>query len=141
VSWGLDLGFTHEFDWVGTRDPTPWLAAPAGTQFMRELGTDSVRRWNHGLAWQAGQYLCAQWGTPPGVDENATGTMITVPLPASLGGTRDEAARLRDALLFEDAIEVQLHAWGGRLWSRVSAQVYNEMADVERLAAAVLRRA
>ena len=28
LSWGLDKGFTAEFDWVGTRDPTPWLAAP-----------------------------------------------------------------------------------------------------------------
>jgi isopenicillin-N epimerase len=141
VSWGLDQGFTREFDWVGTRDPTPWLAAPAGLEFMDELGADAVRRWNHGLAWQAGLHLRGQWGTQLGMNENATGTMITVPLPASLGGTREEAARLRDALLFEDAIEVQLHAWGGRLWVRVSAQVYNEMADVERLASAVLRRA
>ena len=28
VSWGLDKGMTAEFDWVGTRDPTPYLARP-----------------------------------------------------------------------------------------------------------------
>ncbi len=28
-------------------------------------------------------------------------------------------------------------AWRERLWTRISAQVYNEMADFERLAAAV----
>jgi isopenicillin-N epimerase len=141
ISWGLDHGYTREFDWVGTRDPTPWLAAPAGFEYMFELGTNDVQRWNHALAWEAGRWLCRHWDTELGVDEAATGTMITVPLPARLGSTREEAARLRDALLTEDGIEVQLHAWGGGLWVRVSAQVYNEMSDVERLGDAVLRRA
>jgi isopenicillin-N epimerase len=140
ISWGLDRGYTQEFDWQGTRDPTPWLAAPAGLQFMRELGLRDVQRWNHDLAWEAGRWLARRWGTALGVDESATATMITVPLPARLGSGREDAARLRDALLFEDGIEVQLHAWGGNLWARVSAQVYNEMADVERLEAAVLQR-
>ena len=47
---------------------------------------------------------------------------------------------LRLALLLEDRIEVQLHAWRGRLWARVSAQVYNDRSDIERLADAVARR-
>ena len=66
--------------------------------------------------------------------------MVTVPLPLSAGTTDDEAARLRVALLVEDQIEVQLHAWRGRLWVRVSAQVYNDLGDIERLAQAVARR-
>ena len=66
--------------------------------------------------------------------------MVTVPLPECAGGDRDAAARLRDALLFEDHIEVQLHAFSGRLWVRVSAQIYNDTADVERLAAALAAR-
>ena len=66
--------------------------------------------------------------------------MVTVPLPESAGATADEAARLRTALLVEDRIEVQLHAWRERLWVRVSAQVYNDRSDVARLADAVCRR-
>jgi isopenicillin-N epimerase len=110
-------------------------------EFMRELGVREVRDWNHELAWEAGRWLCAHWKTELGVRESDTGTMITVPLPASCGGTREDANRLRDALLFDDGIEIQLHAWNGRLCARVSAQVYNEMADIERFGAAVLRRA
>jgi len=140
ISWGLDEGYAREFDWIGTRDPTPWLAAPAGVRFMAELGTAEVQRWNHELAWEAGRWLCRQWGTDLGVNEAATATMITVPLPSRLGASREDAARLRDALLLEDDIEVQLHAWGGGLWARISAQIYNEMADMERFGAAVLRR-
>jgi isopenicillin-N epimerase len=66
--------------------------------------------------------------------------MVTVPLPEGAGATAGEAARLRTTLLVEDRIEVQLHAWRERLWVRVSAQVYNDRSDVERLADAVCRR-
>jgi isopenicillin-N epimerase len=140
ISWGLGEGFTREFDWVGTRDPSPWLAAPEGIALMGDLGTGAVQRWNHELAWQAARMLHDRWGTEPGSDEGDVGTMATVALPAELGSTHEDAARLRDALLYEESIEVQLHAWGGRLWVRVSAQIYNEISDFERLAAAVESR-
>lgn len=138
VSWGLDQGFIAEFDWVGTRDPTPWLAAPAGIAFLEELGAASVRRWNHELAWEAGRLLTSRWGTSLTSSEASVGTMIAVPAPERFGTTADEARRLRDALLFRHGIEVHTHASHGRVWVRVSAQVYNEIADVERLADAVV---
>jgi len=68
------------------------------------------------------------------------GAMVTVPMPQSLGSTQDEASELRLSLLVDDRIEVQLQAWRGRLWTRVSAQVYNDRSDIERLAEAVARR-
>jgi selenocysteine lyase/cysteine desulfurase len=43
-------------------------------------------------------------------------------------------------VLVDDQIEAPVHTWHGRLWTRVSAQVYNDRADIERLADAVLRR-
>ena len=140
ISWGLGEGYAREFDWVGTRDPSAWLAAPEGIAFMRDLGVEAVQRWNHDLAWRASQFLGRAWGTEPAVDERSTGTMATVPLPQELGSSHADAARLRDRLLDEEAIEVQVHAWGGQLWVRVSAQIYNEISDFERLAAAVARR-
>jgi selenocysteine lyase/cysteine desulfurase len=66
--------------------------------------------------------------------------MVTVPLPERAGATDDEAKRLKLSLLADDRMEVQLHAWRGRLWTRVSAQVYNDRSDIERLADTVLRR-
>ena len=67
--------------------------------------------------------------------------MVTVPLPASLGSTFEEACRLRDQLLFEDGLEVNVSARQGRLWVRVAIQIYNDLADVDRLGEAVERRA
>lgn len=137
ISWGLDEGFTAEFDWVGTRDPSPWLAAPEGLAMLRDLGFDDVCRYNHGLAWHAARELTSRWDTPLTLDESHVGTMATIPLPERLGSTAEDATRLRNALLFEDNIEVQLHARNGRLWTRVSAQVYNDGDDIARLAGAV----
>jgi isopenicillin-N epimerase len=140
VSWGLDQGFTTEFDWPGTRDPSPALAAPEAIAFMTELGVDAVQAYDHRLAWWAGALLADSWGTEVAPQESQTGTMITIPTPPRCGTTPDDAARLRDALLFEDRIEVQVHARAGRVWVRVSAQIYNEEGDVVRLADAVARR-
>ena len=69
------------------------------------------------------------------------GAMVTVPLPPSAGTTEADAERLRLALLVDDRIEVAMHAWRGRVWARVSAQIYNDRSDVERLADAVARLA
>lgn len=137
ISWGLGQGFTREFDWVGTRDPSPWLAAPAGIDLLRELGLEEIRRYNHGLAWEAGRHLSAAWGVPFATPESMIGTMVTVPLPERLGSTPEDAYRHRTRLFEQERIEVQLHAFRGRLWVRVSAQIYNETADIQRLAEAV----
>jgi isopenicillin-N epimerase len=140
ASWGLDLGFTAEFDAPGTRDATQHLTAPAAIAFMRELGVDAVRSYNHTLAWSGAQRLASAWGTSIAAPESMIGVMATVPLPEKLGTTAEDAARLRDALLFEENIEVQVSALGGRLYVRVSAQIYNEMSDIDRLSEAVLKR-
>jgi isopenicillin-N epimerase len=140
VSWGLDQGFHSEFDWVGTRDPSPWLAAPEGIAFLKELGVDAVRSYNHALAWDAARLLADRWGTTFGVPEAHVPSMVAVPAPERFGSTREDATRLRDALLFEDEIEVHAHALHGRVWIRVCAQVYNDRSDVERLAEAVAAR-
>lgn len=137
VSWGLDLGYLAEFDWVGTRDPSAWLATPDGLAFLHDLDFDAVRRYNHDLACRAARMLADRWGTRFEIDDADLGFMATVPAPGRLGRSAEDAARLRDRLLFEDKIEVAVHAVQERLWIRISAQVYNEWSDFERLAEAV----
>src|SRR4029450_6616342 len=128
-SWGLDLGYTAEFDWPGTRDPSSHLAAPAALALMEELGVRAVQRYNHDLAWKGAQLLAGRWGTSFETPETLIGTMATVPLPERLGSRSEAAARLRDTLLFDHRIEVQLHAFRGRLYVRISAQIYNDLDD------------
>ena len=141
VSWGRNKGFRQEFEHTATNDPTNYLAAPEGIAMLREWDFDACISYMHGLAWDAAHMLTECWRTTFDVPRDMVGAMVTVPLPETAGSTDADAARLRLALLLEDRIEVQLHAWRGRLWTRVSAQVYNDQADVARLADAVVRRA
>lgn len=141
ISWGLDEGFTREFDMVGTRDPTPYLTAPTALALFAEWGLDAIRSWNHDLAWRAAHHLAERWEVPFDVPESMVGTMVAVPLPQSCGHTREHAVALRDVLLFDEAIEVHMHAYRDRVWARISAQIYNDMEDIERLADAVSRHA
>lgn len=139
-SWGLDQGFTAEFGWPGTRDPSPHLTAPAAFELMEEWDVESVQRYNHELAWQGARLLAGRWSVTFDTPEELIGPMATVALPQRLGSTREDATRLRNALLFEDRIEVQVHAFREQLYVRISTQIYNDLTDVERLAAAVESR-
>jgi isopenicillin-N epimerase len=138
VSWGSGKGFRREFEFHATADPTMYLAAPEGIALLKEWGFDGVLDYMHGLAWEAAHALATRWGATFDAPRDMTGAMATVPLPAPAGTTDEEARRLRVALLEDDRIEVQMHAWRGRLWARISVQVYNDRADIDKLATAVL---
>jgi isopenicillin-N epimerase len=140
ISWGSGRGFHAEFEHQATSDPTSFLAAPEGIALLREWDFDAVMTYMHGLAREAAGVLTGCWGTTLGAPDDMIGAMVTVPLPEAAGTTSDEATRLRLALLVDDHIEVQLHAWRGRLWTRVSAQVYNDRSDIVRLADAVKQK-
>ncbi len=141
ISWGFGLGLGAEFDWVGTRDPSPWLAAPEGIAFMRDLGLDAMRAWNHALAWDSARSLAERWNVELPQDESLVGSMVSVPLPERFGTTAGDALRLKDALLYEENVEAQVLALRDRVLWRISAQVYNEAADVERAARAIEKHA
>jgi len=140
VSWGRNNGFHREFEHVATADPTSLLAAPEGLALLREWDFETCLTYMHGLAWEAAHTLTDRWGLTFEVPRSMVGAMVTVPMPQSLGSTADDASRVRLSLLMEDRIEVQVTAWRGRLWTRVSAQVYNDTGDIKRLAEAVARR-
>lgn len=144
ISWGLDNGITAEFDLLGTRDPTPFLTAPYAIELLNEFGgaegVAAIYRYNHELAWWAGQYLADQWGTRFATPEEMIGSMVNVRLSAQFGTTTDDADRLR-ADLDVAGIEVPIYSATGELTLRVSAQIYCDHADIEHLGDAVLKLA
>lgn len=140
LSWGLDQGLAPEFDWQGTFDPTPMLSAPEGIMMLKELGLSEVQRYNHAFAWRAANALRQQLGASLLAPESMVGTMSTVILTPDFGSTAADAFRLRDRLLFEERIEVQVHEAGGRIHLRVSGQIYNDDEDIEALLRALTRQ-
>jgi isopenicillin-N epimerase len=140
ISWGYGLGMSAEFDLVGTRDPSPFLGAPEGIAFLRELGLDEVRAYNHALAWETAKRFTERWGTEIPGPESMYGSMVTVLLPERVEAQPAAVQRLKDALLFEDGIETQIHVFRGRVCLRIAAQIYNEAEEYERLWAGIARR-
>jgi isopenicillin-N epimerase len=137
VSWGLDEGFAAEFDWTGTRDQTAALVAPVAIDLLEELGFAEVQRYNHDLLWRAVAEMQGRWGGSAVAPESMSAFMTAFPLPDWFAPSAESAERLRRVLREEHHIEVPVHAWADRLWLRLSVQVYNEMADIERLVEAV----
>ena len=137
VSWNLDQGFAAEFEWTGTRDPSAFLSVPAGLEFLDRLGFEAVREYNHTLLWQGVEMLTERWETRPIAPQEMSAFMISIGMPRRFEVSHAKAEDLRDRLLFDHGIEVPVFELCGRLWIRLSVQVYNELGDFERLAAAV----
>ena len=136
--------FHLEFDWTGTFDPTAWLAVPAAIRFVGSLapgGWAEVMRRNHAMAIEARDILCAALDIAQPAPDAMLGSMAAVPLPD--GEATVAPALYGDALqetLFDKyAIEVPIGPWPNvpKRILRVSAQLYNERRDYERLASAV----
>lgn len=141
ISWGLGNGIAAEFDAGGTRDPSPALCAPAALALLQEWGVDNVMGHNHELAWQAGLMLSEMWGVSLNTPRAMIGPMVTLTLPPRFGSSVAESQNVRDYLLFERDIEVAMGvnptSHGGGVNLRVSAQIYNDLSDVQRLGEAI----
>ena len=134
ISHGYGKGFTAEFDWVGTRDASAWLAVPAAIAFMEALGPARVRARNHALAMAMAETLANAWGTELGASHDLFGAMATIRLPGTRPASWEAGRALRRALWTEQRVEVPIMPVGDALWARISAQIFNVPQDYVRLA-------
>jgi isopenicillin-N epimerase len=133
--------FHARFDWSGTHDPTPYLATPAAIDDLaaRAGGWPAIRARNHALVLAARNLLLERLGggAVPIAPDDMHGSMAAIPitLPA---GTEPLAVQ---AQLLDDGIELPVAALPGHgTFIRISAHVYNRLADYDRLAGALLSR-
>jgi len=142
-----------EFDWQGTLNLTPFLSLPEAFRViggLHEGGWAAHMAANHELALSARRMLHDALGTEPIAPESMIGSMASIALPMPL--SEDDAAELTKSLAIEDRIEVPAVPFPVRAarpapdaactngFIRISAQRYNEPADYERLADALVRR-
>lgn len=136
--------FQDRFDWAGTFDPSGWFCAGAAIDWMGERlpgGWPEVFQRNRDLAERARGLLCDRLEVAPPCPADMLGAMATLPLPdrfqdlAKTGKLDAEQLRLYD----EFGIEVPLMRFGtpSRRYLRVSAQLYNNLAEYEYLAEAI----
>jgi len=134
ISHGYGTGFTAEFEWTGTRDPTPFFSVPAAIAFHRRLGGRRLMTRNTWLAREAARLLADAWGAVPSGPAASCAAMAALRLPLAAAATPDHAAAVQRGLAEDHKIEVAAFAHRGALWLRVAAQAYNELADYDRLA-------
>ncbi|WP_437778840.1 aminotransferase class V-fold PLP-dependent enzyme [Sorangium sp. So ce1097] len=133
--------FQLEFDWTGTSDPSAALCVADAIRALDALlpgGWPALRAHNRATALAARDLLCEALGCRPPAPDAMIGSLATVPLPAA-PSSAPRLDPLQDALLARSGIEVPVFAWPAspRRWLRISAQIYNERPDYERLAAAL----
>jgi isopenicillin-N epimerase len=136
--------FRHEFDWVGTMDPTPWLCIPEAIDVMASLlpgGWPAIMRHNRDLALNARTLLCAALETPPPAPAAMIASLASIPLP---DGAANPAAALyidplQQRLWDSHRIEVPVTPWPAppKRLLRISAQIYNRLDEYETLARAL----
>ncbi|HVF05143.1 MAG TPA: aminotransferase class V-fold PLP-dependent enzyme [Frankiaceae bacterium] len=127
-------GYHRAFDWTGSADHSPWLAAPAALELLGELGWKTVRSYGTALAaWGAAHVASVTGATVPAPPErHAQMVLVDAGLPSY-----DAATACRDELWARHRVEVGATGWRGRGWLRLSAAPYNSAADYERLAEAL----
>ena len=146
--------FVANFEFVGTIDNSPYLCTPAALQWRESLGGEEViLEYCRNLARAAGKHVAQVLGTE--VLENSTGTlgqcfMSNVRLPISVSRVQEVATQsgidkddagivVRDWLKKLSSDEygtfIMIQWYGGKWWTRLSAQVYLEMKDFEWAAA------
>jgi isopenicillin-N epimerase len=141
--------FRLEFDWMGTVDPSAFLAVPAALEFGATLlpgGWHELRQRNHALALAARDVICDALDVPAPAPDEMIGSMTSIPLPGTQTGGRVQGVELYDdqlhAALIERAFQVVVTPWPqrpeGGTWQRlirVSCAAYNDLEQMERLAA------
>lgn len=138
ISTRFGEGFTEAFDWPGAKDFGAWLSISEALRLQESYGEARIRNYTHGLAAKAVELLQKRWGTPLGAPPPMFSAMASVALPTDVPATARVAGGIRQQLRDGHRIEVTITPFAGRLWVRLSAYLYNELEDYERLADAVM---
>ena len=136
LSHGTDGGYTAAFDWTGTRDVTPWLCFGASANAHDSFGGSELMERNRLLALEGAEVL------RDSLSAAASGPPEMRPAMAALSFGDAPAdvhvpMSLRRTLVQEYGVIVPIHAFAGKIWLRISAQIYNQIDDYHRCAEAV----
>jgi isopenicillin-N epimerase len=141
LSWDINQPFPSNFAWTGTRDPSNWLAIPAAFDFMDRLGESAVHEHNHQLIHNAVALLVDMWKFRVSTPDTMTAAMTLVPAPDGLSYPATDEGRSRLEADLKDKHNIVLNpafAHEGRIWLRLTAQIYNDLGDYEKLGKIVL---
>lgn len=122
-------------------DLSSWLALDSVLAFWEGAGLEEGRLYARYLVMEAAEMLADAWGTRCGFPQELMGPMALVEIPplqlSTASSLEDQAALLQKALS-QRGIAVAVRPLSGRLFTRISAHIYNHMEEYEDLRDAVL---
>jgi isopenicillin-N epimerase len=131
--------FHARFDWTGTHDPTGYLSIPAAIDTVARLGGGwpAICDRNHALVLAGRDLIAERIGARPIAPDAMTATMASLPIVLPEGATALGLERELLAAGIEAPI-AELEGVGPLV--RISAHVYNALADYGRLADELVAR-
>ncbi|KAJ3990989.1 pyridoxal phosphate-dependent transferase [Lentinula boryana] len=137
--------FVWQFYWSGLMDPVPPISIIYAIKFRQQIGGEiSIQKYCHELAVRGGRRMAEIVSTTvldsPANNAEVIANMVNVELPLSASTKPSaEIQFLFSQELFEThKLFATCFVWQEKWWSRVSAQIYNEIGDFERLAKALI---
>jgi isopenicillin-N epimerase len=138
LSHGTGEGYTKAFDWIGTRDVTPWLCFEISANVHSEFGDGALMIRNRALAAEGAALIAESLGTQVLVPASLRGAMAAIPIGRA-GDATDVAMQLRQALTRDHGIVAPIYEFGGQIWVRISAQIYNQSDDYRLCSEALIK--
>jgi len=138
ASAGAAAGFPRSFSYLGTQDPSAYLALPTSLAFPREhldLSFTELRERNRAVLGAGLARLEERLGVKAAPDNGLPLRTVALGTPGDDEAAAEWTTRLRDA-----GVEVAITSVTGRLHARVSVQAYVGLDDFEKLAAALTPR-
>jgi isopenicillin-N epimerase len=136
LSHGVEAGYTKAFDWVGTRDVTAWLSFEAALDAHARFGGSDLMVRNRKLAEEAGNAVAENLGGRLSAPVQMRGAMAAIDL-GPIGAETEAADKMRWRIAAQHKTITALFQFEGRIWLRLSAQIYNQGDDYAAIAKAI----
>jgi isopenicillin-N epimerase len=134
ISHGFGEGFAQSFGWTGTRNPAQWLAIGDALDFIDSFGHDNIYNYNHNLVTEGSKIVCDALGVKPALPGDMLGFLAPIEFSGDFKGIPLESHNLRNKLYREHNTEAVFNYLDGKMWLRISAQIYNDITDYVKLA-------
>ena len=133
-SWDFESGFPKSFFSQGTDDYSSYLATPHAIKFHESTSADELNKHNRKVLDGAEKMLQDHWGTEPVVPvEMSCPWMRLVRLPLKKQLTKPQGDALTLKISQELKTETVIVSPGDATFVRLSAYIYNDVADYESL--------
>ncbi|CAF1346302.1 unnamed protein product [Adineta ricciae] len=139
TSFGYLQSFQEDFFWLGTKDYSSYLTISDALDFRQSIANEKeIYSYMHQLAYQAGLLMAQIWNSSILTsNEKYLSAMNNVQLPFIIN-TSNQTNNLYHKLINDYNIYLLMFEFDKKFYCRISAQIYMELNDYEKVANIVL---